>query len=74
MKYMAFRVGKPMRCDRFHASTENDHEHCVMCGGKFSENASVLQTGYRTTDAAHWVCSACFDEYRAEYQWSVLSE
>lgn len=72
MKYMGFMVGRELIYNRFQSDGENDHEHCVICGEKFSEKASDLHCGYCTTDAAHWICEACFEEYHDEYQWNVF--
>lgn len=53
-----------------------DHDHCEFCGAKFmvepSEN--LLHEGYATADDYRWVCVPCFDDFREQFDWNVVSE
>ena len=54
-----------------------DHDHCEFCSSKFMEpNARVpgaLTEGYVASDAKHWVCATCFEDFRAMFGWTVTS-
>ena len=46
--YQGFMLNKELKKSRFIPSVENDHEHCTMCGAKFSANHDDIQEGYVT--------------------------
>ena len=48
-----------------------DHDHCELCGAKFSLAEGDLHQGYVTTDYYHWVCESCFADFRDEMEWVV---
>lgn len=50
-----------------------DHDHCEFCGAKFvvDGESECLAEGYATQDDYHWVCPRCFEDFRAEFQWSL---
>ena len=51
--YQAFMKNAALRKNVFRPNGENDHEHCVMCGAKFSLREGGLHTGFATLDGAH---------------------
>lgn len=50
-----------------------DHDHCEFCGKKFSLNEGDLRKGYSTKDSYHWVCEACFADFKEEFDWLCSS-
>lgn len=67
--YQRFMIGAHLRQSTYHATPCSDHEHCTMCGVKFSESSKELQHGYVTLDGRHWVCKECLNDYKEEYDW-----
>lgn len=52
-----------------------DHDHCEFCWAKFGAvvEDDVLTEGWTTAeDGYHWVCAACFEDFRERFGW--LSE
>lgn len=54
-----------------------DHEHCSFCWAKFmakvpDSDPTVMAEGYVSEDD-HWVCDRCFDDFREEFEWTVVS-
>ena len=70
--YQRFMINVKLKKSVFSPSAESDHEHCTMCGAKFSANPNDLQEGYVTLDGQHWVCSDCLNDYKKEYQWTFI--
>lgn len=52
-----------------------DHDHCEFCFAKFmdSDAADVLRVGYKTVADAHWICDACFADFKTRFKWTVQS-
>lgn len=50
-----------------------DHDHCEFCGKKFSMSGSGLTEGYKTMDSYHWICKECFDDFKKDFSWSVVT-
>ena len=48
-----------------------DHDHCEFCGVKFSEDADDITVGYATVDRYHWICEACYVDFRKSFGWIV---
>lgn len=71
--YQSFMLGTRLRRSSFPANTCTDHEHCTMCGAKFSAEPKDLQEGYVDVEGNHWVCFECMRDYKDEYGWSVES-
>ena len=71
--YQAFMLNAALRPSPFTPTPANDHEHCVMCGIKFSAHPDDLHSGYVTLDNRHWVCPECLTEYKTEYRWTVAN-
>lgn len=57
MMYQGFLLGARFRRSVFSAHGGSDHEHCAMCGAKFSERPGDLREGYVTLNGGHWVCA-----------------
>ncbi|MBL8856968.1 MAG: hypothetical protein JNL28_00470 [Planctomycetes bacterium] len=50
-----------------------DHDHCEFCSEPFSLHEGDLSEGYATEDAYRWVCAPCFEDFRGELKWTVVS-
>jgi formylmethanofuran dehydrogenase subunit E len=49
---------------------ENDHDHCEFCGEKFMVNhPNTLSEGYSTEDRYRWVCEACYNDFKNDFDW-----
>lgn len=49
-----------------------DHDHCEFCGTKFSLDISdALKVGYATKNNYYWICDACFEDFKALFEWKV---
>lgn len=66
ISYQKFMLHQALRRRAFVGTPENDHEHCVMCGFKFT----ACMTGCATLDGRHWVCEDCVSDFRSEYDWT----
>jgi hypothetical protein len=51
-----------------------DHDHCEFCYVTFSPYDGDLKSGYSTLDEYRWICEACFEAFRDEFGWSLVSE
>ena len=53
----------------------SDHDHCAFCWEKFSEGdiPDTTVEGYTTADRDHWVCDACFTDFRERFRWTLVS-
>jgi hypothetical protein len=51
-----------------------DHDHCDFCGETFSlsNEPGALKQGYATQDDYHWVCPACFQDFKDLFEWQVI--
>ena len=58
-------------------SNEWDHEHCDFCWEKFSLLESDAHQGYCTTKTNErksiWICEQCFEDFKDEFHWEVVS-
>ncbi len=62
---------------RYRQSPRNpdwDHDHCAFCWATFTveDRPDVLHEGYCTVDEYHWICAACFDDFRERFGWRVI--
>ena len=48
-----------------------DHDHCEFCSAKFSQMENDLHEGYATEDEYHWICEACYNDFKDRFQWKV---
>lgn len=50
-----------------------DHDHCAFCWAKFMEEdqPEVLHEGYTTPDRYHWICAACFGDFKDRFGWRL---
>ncbi len=53
---------------------EWDHDHCEFCFAKLSESENDLHQGYATEDEQHWICEACYGDFRERFEWQVSDE
>lgn len=51
---------------------KSDHEHCAFCFDKFGEYPDCLQKGYCTEDLYYWICEECFEDFKEQFNWTVL--
>ena len=65
-KTLYFRTWKAPR-------PEWDHDHCAFCWAKFSDVPDTLHEGYATEDERHWICPACYNDFKEMFQWVVSS-
>jgi hypothetical protein len=52
-------------------SADWDHDHCAFCMQKFMPG-TVDAEGYVTADDQHWVCKACFEDFKQEFGFKVV--
>jgi hypothetical protein len=45
-----------------------DHDHCVFCWDTIDENVT---DAYCTKDERIWICKACFEDFKEEFNWSI---
>ena len=50
-----------------------DHDHCEFCWAKFSAYPNDLTAGYCTDDGYRWICEPCFNDFRAEFGWTLAN-
>ena len=52
-----------------------DHDHCEFCRVKFTEAGSGIadsvHQGYCAADGYRWICLKCFEDFKADFHWSV---
>ena len=53
-----------------------DHDHCKFCWAKFiaEPQPDSLQEGYCTPDEYHWICTTCFEDFKARFEWKVIED
>jgi hypothetical protein len=53
-----------------------DHDHCAFCWEKFESGSDerAPRLGYCTLDEYHWICDACFLEFRGRFGWTLQKE
>lgn len=44
-----------------------EHDHCEFCGDKLSLDPGDLHVGWETRGGYHWICEACFQDFRTEF-------
>ncbi len=55
-------------------SKEWDHDHCEFCGKTFSLYEGDLKKGYSTKDGYRWISEDCFNDFKEEFEWTVIEE
>jgi hypothetical protein len=54
-----------------------DHDHCAFCQADFAAVKTdhvCFTAGYVTADDNYtWICQSCFEDFKAEFQWHVIS-
>lgn len=53
-------------------SKDWDHDHCEFCTRKFGTELDDLHEGYSTIDNYYWICSACYDDFKEIFNWTVV--
>jgi len=48
-----------------------EHEHCAFCSERIDASTSMA---YTTEDGYHWICSDCFNDFMAAFEWKVIEE
>lgn len=56
--------------DKFQKHGLTDHVHCEFCMVKFPQE---VEFGYRTIDSKHWICKECYEDFKNEFHWRLLS-
>jgi hypothetical protein len=52
-----------------------DHDHCAFCHAEFATTRTGhvdFTAGYVTTDGYTWICKTCFEDFKAQFQWTVV--
>ena len=70
-KYQHYMIGAELKRFSFDPNQLGDHDHCIMCGAKFSKNPEDEKEGYITLDQKYIVCDECFREYKEEYRFCL---
>ncbi len=52
-----------------------DHDHCDFCAAKFMAvgHAGALHEGYCTEDEERWVCNQCYEDFKRQFDWTVVN-
>jgi hypothetical protein len=50
-----------------------EHDHCEFCGVKFSQSEADCNQGYSSIDGYHWICVECYNDFKDEFNWSIVS-
>jgi hypothetical protein len=67
-----FLKGAVLRAATYSPSRDGwDHDHCEFCGAKFSDRPGDLKSGYVTGDEYHWICAACYADFRDHFDWTL---
>jgi hypothetical protein len=63
------------RYRRYAKNADWDHDHCEFCWAKFmmEDHPDVLHEGYATLDDYHWICPACFEDFKEQFEWVLTS-
>ena len=69
-----YLLGVTLSLEQYAAAEGNDHDHCEFCWAKFMARdlPDTLQSGYATQDRYRWICSTCFNDFVAMFQWQVV--
>ena len=49
-------------------------DHCEFCSREFAEIADgpeVETEGYATRNGFRWICSQCYEDFKAKFEWTV---
>ena len=71
--------GVALRRKKYSAPSKQwDHDHCAFCQLHISvppppDNEDAVESGWATEDGYHWVCEACFADFRDQFGWTVGS-
>jgi hypothetical protein len=73
--YEAILFHRPYRQNPYNPGW--DHDHCEFCGANFFLDLSdptILKAGYTTEDDYNWICPVCYEDFRAEFKWTVKED
>jgi hypothetical protein len=71
----SFLKGVELKLETFQPPRPSwDHEHCEFCFATISTYAGDLAQGYATPDRQHWICVACFADFREEFGFVVRGD
>lgn len=50
-----------------------EHDHCEFCWAEFAtdDRPDVLQEGYATQNAYHWICKQCYEDFNEQFHWKA---
>jgi len=70
-----YLTGVRLRKKRYRKRSEDwEHDHCEFCWRKFSERPGDLNEGYATEDEYRWICENCYEDFKEQFQWTVIEE
>jgi hypothetical protein len=57
---------------------DSDHDHCAFCwvhfgDHVFTDDADTQLEGWATPDGHHWVCRACFADFREAFEFQTIN-
>lgn len=57
----------------YKSKIDSDHRHCAFCWAKFSDNDNDLHSGYYS-ETGHWICPACFNDFKDMFGWEIIDD
>lgn len=58
---------------QFSDNNSDNHDHCVFCWEKFSNNDGDLKFGYLSLDNKYWVCENCFNDFKNLFNLKIIN-
>lgn len=55
-------------------ASDTSHDHCAFCWDKISAAKNDLHDAYCTLDEKHFVCEACFNDFKKSFNFKLLGE
>lgn len=72
---VGYLTGLKLKYKKFVPSNGDDHDHCNICGAKFSARGGDDQLeGYTDIYDKIWICDECFAEFQQRFQWEAMEE
>ncbi len=47
-----------------------DHNHCEFCWKTFTKG----DISFTTNDEYHWICKECYEDFKNDFKWRLLTE
>lgn len=49
-----------------------DHDHCSFCFARISPYD--IEVAYCTEDGHHWICPDCYEDFKDQFNWTLIKE